>query len=343
MFVPREAWWRRHFAALIAAIFSVRMLYLVGIAVAVIGVLFFIPLPFYIFGPGAAVDLNGLMSVPGHSPPPGHLYLTDVTVMPGRPIFYAAAKTLPGYEIVPRSYVAPPDKSESQVNREWVDAMKESQIVAQVVAERAAGLVVGAHEDITINSTVKNLPAGRCFRPGDRIISVEGKEPSDAGFVGQMTAKRPVGSAFHLAILRKGARLAVTCRTAMYKGKPRFGMTVIPVTRAYSLPVHVDFHVKDINGSSAGLMFALQIYRSLTGLLFAGGAKIAGTGVLQADGSVTPIGGVREKVTAAQHAGAAVFLVPEHDYPDIKNVSGIRIIPVRSFKDALAKLRALQM
>jgi len=326
------SWWRRRLRALIFG---------GAIVLVVIAALFFIPLPFYIFGPGAAVDLNGLMSVPEHSPPPGNLYLTDVTVMPGRPAFYAAAKTLPGFEIVPRSYVAPPDKSERAINQEWIDAMKESQTVAQVVAERAAGYKVGAHEDITIVSTVKGLPAAGCFRPGDRILKMEGKEPSDSDFVSQTTSKRPVGSTFHLSILRKGTVVPVACKTVMYKGKPRFGMTVIPITRAYSLPVHVEFHVRDINGSSAGLMFALQIYRSLTGTVLANGAKIAGTGVLQANGRVTPVGGVKEKVEAARHQGASVFLVPEHDYKDIKDVTGIRIIPVKSFQDALNKLRAL--
>jgi PDZ domain-containing protein len=325
-------WWQRHRKTTLA--------YLV-IVVTVIGALFFIPLPFYIFGPGTAVDLNGVVAVPDHKPPVGNLYLTDVTVMPGRPAFYAAAKTLPGYEIVPRSYVAPPDKSERAINQEWIDAMKESQTVAQVVAERAAGYTVGAHEDITIYATVKGLPAARCFRPGDRILALEGKEPNSPDFVAHTTARRPVGSTFHLKLLRGGKTLRVNCSTVMYKGKPRFGMTVIPVTRAYDLPVHVTFHVRDINGSSAGLMFALQIYRSLTGTVLANGAQIAGTGVLQADGTVTPVGGVKEKVRAAQIAGAKIFLVPRHDYKDIQTMTGIRVIPVKSFQDALTKLRAM--
>ena len=62
-----------------------------------VAALFLIPIPYIIFGPGAAVDLNQAITVPGHVSPPGRFYLTDVDLLPGRPAFWIAAKVLPGF------------------------------------------------------------------------------------------------------------------------------------------------------------------------------------------------------------------------------------------------------
>jgi len=299
--------------------------------------LFFIPLPVLVFGPGDAVDLNGLVSVPGHSPPPGILFLTDVKVMPGSPAFYLAGKVLPGFEIVPRRDFAG-NADDAQFDRELEDAMKESQKVAQIVAERAAGLPVKTVTTTKIVEIKNAMPAAGCFKTGDAIVSIDGRAPDGVEAIAAAAGRKPVGSTFAFDIERAGKPMQVSCHTALYKGKPLFGMIVSADTTLVSLPVHVDYKVKDINGSSAGLMFALQIYRTLTGTPLAGGVKIAGTGVLAADGAVLPVGGAIEKLRAAIDRGAKIFLVPKSDYPSISGTPGIRILAVSSFKDALAQL-----
>ncbi|HME80841.1 MAG TPA: S16 family serine protease [Candidatus Eremiobacteraceae bacterium] len=299
---------------------------------------FLIPLPVLVFGPGDAVDLNGLVAVPGHSPPPGILYLTDVKVMPGRPAFYLAAKVLPGFEIVPRRDFAGND-NDTQFDRELEDAMKESQKVAQIVAERAAGLPVKTATTTKIVEIKAGMPAAGCFKTGDTIASIDGRTPDGVEAIAAAAGRKPVGSTFAFKIERDAKPVEVACHTALYKGKPLFGIIVSANTTLVSLPVHVEYKVKDINGSSAGLMFALQIYRSLTGTPLAGGTQIAGTGVLAADGAVLPVGGAIEKLRAAIDRGAKIFLVPKADYPSISGIHGIRILAVSSFDDALAQLR----
>lgn len=303
--------------------------------------MFYVPLPkVLIFGPGGAVDLNTLVEVPGHSPPPGTLYLTDVTVMPGRPAFYIVGKLMPGFEVVPRADYAG-TANDTQFDRALVDAMRESQTVAQVVAERAAGLPVKTETDTTVVGINKTLPAAHCFKNGDVIESIDGRLPRSTDAVAAQAASKPVGSAFKVAIQRGARSLTVTCTTAMYRGKPRFGVIISQTIKPISLPVKVAYHVQDINGSSAGLMFALQIYRTLTGQALAGGRKIAGTGVLSLDGTVLPVGGAIEKLHAAMRKGADIFLVPKSDYPAIIGTRGIKIVSVGSFDDALRQLAHL--
>jgi PDZ domain-containing protein len=303
--------------------------------------LFYVPLPVLVFGPGDAVDLNGLVSVPDRTPPPGTLYLTDVKVMPGRPAFYLAAKLLPGFEIVSRNEYAG-NENDQQFDRELQDAMQESQTVAQIVAERAAGLPVKTQTTISVVEVRPKMPASRCFHVNDAIVSIDGHAPTGTGSIAAAAGSKPVGSSFALEVERNGKLVSVACETALYNGKPLFGMIVSAQTKLVSLPVRVKYNVKDINGSSAGLMFALQIYRTLTGEPLAGGKKIAGTGVLAEDGTVLPVGGAIEKLRAAMHEGAQIFLVPKTDYASVSGVRGITIFPVTSFDDALRQLRTIE-
>jgi PDZ domain-containing protein len=324
---------RRHALAVIASATAA--------VIAVTWVLTDIRLPYYIFGPGAAVDLNGVISIARHSPPPGSLFLTDVNVLPGRPIYYAAAKLLPGFEIVKRDALVPSTMSDQQLNAALADDMKQSQETAEIVAERAAGLKVPSHPSAVVERVVPKTPAAACLRANDRIVAVDGKPVTAIGSVTNATRTKPVGSNFSFEVIRGSLRDSVTCRTATISGKPRFGIEVSFDPGVFSVPIPVTYDVHDINGSSAGLMFALQIYRTLTGRDLGPARMIAGTGVLEVDGTVDPIEGTREKLEAAKRAGATVFLVPTQNYADIVGTPGIKIIPVRSFGDALKALRSL--
>ena len=300
--------------------------------------LFLLPIPFFVFGPGAAIDLNEVVHVPNRTPPPSPAYLTDVRVFPGRPAYYALARVLPGFEVVPRSRVAAPNETDRSMNRRLVDAMRESQLTAQVVAEAAAGYAVSARHSFVVERRLPKSPGAKCFKLGDSIVAIDGMAPRHPDSLSRAAQNKPPGTMFDLTVVRNSARVSVDCRTALIAGKPRFGIAVDAKTEDYKFPIHVMFDMRGINGSSAGLMFALQIYRTLTGKILASGRAIAGTGVLGFDGSVTAIEGVNEKFEAARRAGAAVFLVPSDNLRQIRDPKDVRIVPVKSFSGALKTL-----
>ena len=313
------------------------VLIVLTLAVAYVG---WYPIPFFIYGPGDAVNLNQAIVVPHKTPPPGALFLTDIKLWPGHPVFYAIAKLLPGYEVVPREDLVPKDVTDKQLNVQLVDAMTESQLNAQIVAERAAGLPVKMSIAYLVSGTMPHSPGERCFKSGDAIVAVDGRQfGADEDLVRMASSHRP-GTRFALTVERRSKRIAVSCATYMYDKKARFGILIQPQTRAFRLPVPVVYKLPDINGSSAGLMFALQIYRTLTGADITGGRNIAGTGVLAADGTVSPIAGTREKIQAAIRAHAAVFLVPADNFAEVVGTKGIEVIPVHSFSEALRALAA---
>jgi Lon-like protease len=112
--------------------------------------------------------------------------------------------------------------------------------------------------------------------------------------------------------------------------------------------VKVTLKLADVGGPSAGLLFSLGIIDKLDGDGrggdLTGGRVIAGTGTIDADGTVGAVGGVALKTQAARRDGATVFLVPKEECGDAKSElpKGLRLIPVTTLKGAVNSLVALE-
>ncbi|NBM17259.1 S16 family serine protease [Streptomyces sp. GC420] len=112
--------------------------------------------------------------------------------------------------------------------------------------------------------------------------------------------------------------------------------------------IKVTLNLADVGGPSAGLLFSLGIVDKLdgdgSGGDLTGGRVIAGTGTIDTNGTVGPVGGVALKTQAARRDGATVFLVPEAECSDAKSElpKGLRLIPVETLGGAVSALKALE-
>jgi PDZ domain-containing protein len=108
------------------------------------------------------------------------------------------------------------------------------------------------------------------------------------------------------------------------------------------LPVKVRINLGDVGGPSAGHAFALEVMEKL-GRDVDHGKRVAATGEIGLDGSVGPIGGVKQKTLGARKSHVDVFLVPAGDNAAEarRYADGLRIIPVRTFQQALHALATL--
>ena len=93
---------------------------------------------------------------------------------------------------------------------------------------------------------------------------------------------------------------------------------------------------------SAGLAFGLDIIEEM-GHDIDHGYKIVATGELCVDGTVVPVGGLKQKTIGAKRAGADLFLVPagENTAEARRYAGGMRVVPVNSFRQALHVLATL--
>ncbi|MBV8081626.1 MAG: hypothetical protein JO347_10805 [Candidatus Eremiobacteraeota bacterium] len=313
-----------------------RLLIRALIIVLVVAILGFWPLPYYVVGPWAAEDLDHVVHVAGASPPPGAMYDTTIIPLPGRPATVIAAKLLPGVEILPRTELAPSNMSDFEVIRASYASQEEGKQSAAIVAAHAVGLPFEFKHIYSIARLNPLRTSGQCFRPGDRLVSVDGTPIDALGILVGAAQSKPAGSHFDVRVVRGGKQARLRCTTALIQKRPRFGVVLgvneiigpLPIEVTYTLPWYQ-------SGGSSGLMFALQIYRTLTHVDLTHGLGVAGTGVIDNDGNVGPIVGARQKVIAAKRKGASVFLVPAQNYDEVRDTPGMRVIPVSNFNEAV--------
>ncbi len=298
-----------------------------------------LPTPYSLMLPGQAVDLTSVITVQGHAVPQGSLYLTDVRFAPHATTAQLIGKVIPGVQIVRTQDFVPPNTTAVEYDGVQREAMSESQSIAAFVAEREAGFRVPVPQSrVLVIIFSKTSRARGVLRPLDMIVSIDGHPiASNLDVERALSHSRP-GSNVRIAVFRRGLERSLSVPTIAYKGRTALGTYLTTIYERPELPVAVSFHLPDVAGSSAGLMFALQIYRTLHPLNTASDLRAAGTGTIAYDGSVGPIEGVRQKVVAAQAAGATLFFVPKENYSEVAGTRGIRIVPVSNFAQAVRVL-----
>ena len=153
------------------------------------------------------------------------------------------------------------------------------------------------------------------------------------------------GDPIEVAIERGGVAQTVTVTPVQTEVD---GETVwlmgITLLSDFDFPIDVTIQLNNVGGPSAGMMFALGIIDTLTPGNLNGGEKVAGTGTIAADGTVGPIGGIRQKLWGAKDAGADWFLAPESNCDEVVGhvPDGLRVFAVEDLDDSLAVLDAIR-
>jgi PDZ domain-containing protein len=300
--------------------------------------------------PDKAHSLTGLVRVPGGTQHDdgGGIYYVDVFVRRASLLQSAFSLFRPeGSDLIPQTAVVPRGISYQQQLRLDTETMKVSQEKASVVALRALGFKVRARAagvrvvDIDPNSHARGL-----LKREDIVVGADGRTVSRQIDLFRIMSRHRVGDVVRITVRRGGQRLSYRIRTIADENDPhRAIIGFIPFEELDAhLPFRIGFNLKDVGGPSAGLAFALEVLE-LRGRDVDHGLKVAATGEIQLDGTVTRIGGVKQKVIGARQAHVDAFLVPaDGDNAKVakRYAHGLRIIPVKTFQQALRSLATLR-
>jgi PDZ domain-containing protein len=253
----------------------------------------------------------------------------------------------PAVKIVPPTDVVPDNTTPQELAKQGFQMLDQSVTTAIVVGLRLAGYkpeMVGKGVEV-----VGFQPDSRAQGPlqsGDVITGLNGQPMrTTSELIDQIKAQKP-NVTVHLTIERDQHPIEVDVplmSPTIADPTPRLGITIQSAGFDTQLPFAVQIAPeKIVGGPSAGLMFTLAVYNAVTPQDLTGGRKIAGTGTINLDGSVGPIGGVEQKVAAAEAAGAEYFLSPVENYENARSVAQrIQVVKIATVDQAVAFLRSL--
>jgi len=106
----------------------------------------------------------------------------------------------------------------------------------------------------------------------------------------------------------------------------------------YDLHIHVPEGATPKDGPSAGIGMCTALVSVITGIPVK--ANVAMTGEITLRGQVLPIGGLKEKLLAAQRGGIKTVIIPEENERDLKEIpdnvkADLTIVPVKWMDDVL--------
>ena len=314
------------------------------VAGIVAAALWAIPADEFIFAPDRARPLAEHVQVPdAHPRGGGDVYYVDAIVRRASLLERILPFTQPdGSTSIPASSYLQ-GASDQKRRRQAVTEMERSQEIAPAVALRALGRKVRAQATgILVDLVYGGSPASGRLEEGDVIVAVDGKPVRTPPELRAAIGRRRPGEKVRLTVRRGGQRLQLTVGTIpnpQDRTRPIVGVQVDQAARL-RLPLDVKIDIGSVGGPSAGLPFALEIVR-LLGRNVTHGCKVAATGELALDGTVLPVGAIKQKTIGVRRSGGDVFLVPVADGNAAEaraNAHGLRIVPVSSFSQALNEL-----
>lgn len=308
-------------------------------------VLWWLPADDYLFVPDRAKPLADKVEVEGErASAKGDVYYVDLFVRRIRLLEQLLPFTRPeGSTFVSEEVLAPSGESDAERDRQNAADMQRSEETAAVVALRELGYdVVATPQGILVTSVAPDVPAAEVLEPGDVVVAVDGVPVKTPAELRARIGTREPGDTLTLSVRREDRKpIQVKVRTIASPDDPSRAIVGILIEQEadVKLPFEVDIDLGRVGGPSAGLPFALEIARQL-GRDVTNGCRIAATGALALDGTVIPIGGVKQKTVGARRADVDYFLVPagENAEDAQENADGLEIIPVESFQQALQRL-----
>ncbi len=317
--------------------------------VVILIVVALIPVPFVRLSPGPMYNTVGnasgvdLIKISGTRsyPTTGELDLVTVNERGGPFGGLTLPEALVGWldsddRVVPVDALYPPGTTAATAREENSLDFTTSQSSATAAALKHLDIPVATK--IVVGLVIEDGPAQGKLEVGDVITAVNGKKVTKIADVPALVGKNPPGSTVTFDVVRGSTPTEVQVVTGESPRDPNRSYVGIQVGADYKAPFTIDFGLQDVGGPSAGMMFSLGIIDKLTPADLSGGRSIAGTGTINADGEVGPIGGIEQKLAAARRHGTELFLAPAQNCAQVNAVdlAGLNVARVSTLDEAVS-------
>ena len=311
----------------------------------------FAPLPYATYAPGGTLNVLGedendaeVVQVLGHGVyrDDGDLRMTTVSVSPPKADIglLRLMSTWVDSDDAVYPYGAVHDDTETPESSRATGALQMSTSQDDAIEVAMSELGIDVPTVLVVGQVSPGQPAAKVLEVGDQLVSVDGTGVTDDKQLRRLINAGDEGEALEVGIRRDGRDKTVQITPATVDGRQLIGITP---GYDYDFPFEVKINISDnIGGPSAGLMFSLAVYDTLSKGSLTGGRKIAGTGEIAPDGSVGPIGGIQQKIAGAREQGVDLFLVPPDNCADaLKADAGdMRLMRAETMHDARVALEA---
>ena len=179
---------------------------------------------------------------------------------------------------------------------------------------------------------------------GDVIISIDGVKLNAFEDIKKILDKHDISDKIEIKYLRDNKEETGYLVVRDFNGEKKAGIYLIKMFEYdVNRKIKLDFGNSE-GGPSGGFMLSLAIYNRLVSEDLTKGRKIVGTGTIDKNGNVGPIGGVKYKVIGANSGKADIFFVPEENYEEAINFKNekkynLNIVKIKTLKDAIDYLR----
>lgn len=249
------------------------------------------------------------------------------------------------FDLYPREVILPKGVTPQELSEISIQNMKTSENVAIAVALKNLNYDIDSKGDgVLVVGILDDSPVKDKLLKGDLLTTINNEQIFSASEFIATLRKYDIGETVTIGLTRDidGVDTEISISTQLiehieYDNEPMVGFLATTVNERFDFPFEIDIKTGNVGGPSAGLMMALNVYNNLIPNDITNSLIIAGTGTIEIDGSVGPVGGIRQKVIAAKRAGSELILVPTANYEEASPLSTdeTAIVAVDSFEEAL--------
>jgi Lon-like protease len=301
-------------------------------------------LPYLAYSAGPVSDAADSVSVEDADfyPPEGELLMLTVVTQDVNIFEAAIAGVDPTVDLVRKQAVRREGETDEEYRNRVLQQMDDSNYRSIAVALAHLGYELVPTE-VVINDLVPEVPAADVLELGDTVLTVNGRDVKAVDDFVPALEGYEVGDTVAMTVLRDQTELDLEVELAEREDEPGVPMIGIVLGELTEPPFPIEIRAGDVGGPSAGMMHTIAIVDALTEGELTNGKVIAGTGTIDLEGNVGSIGGIRQKVVAAEAAGAEYILVPEGNYESALTAErdDIEIVPVATLDEALSFLESL--